>query len=231
MWIRQGVRETIANVSPTTRPYGGIPAQQRHARRRAALLEAGLDLLGTGGWAATTMRAVCRQAGLNDRYFYENFAGTDALLLAVVDDLAAQGTAAILAAAQAAPRDLPAGARAAVTAAVDFLTADPRRARILAYEIQACPLLQDRRRTILHALAAIYTTQIHELQDEILASAADVELAGYTIAAGSWELIVSWIRGDLATDRAHLIDFIVALILTSADLAPALHRQLQRAPR
>nr|BFE80268.1 hypothetical protein GCM10020093_028690 [Planobispora longispora] len=82
------------------------------------------------------------QAGrLNDRYFYESFTDLDALLLAVVDDQAARGTAVILAAASAPPHRLRARARAVVEAIVDFLSADPRRGRVLAHEFSAHPLL------------------------------------------------------------------------------------------
>lgn len=94
----------VTSEPPRTRPYRGVPADQRRARRRAALMEAGLELLGTRGWAATTVRQVCAEAGLNDRYFYENFPDRDALLLAIIDDQVAQGTDVILSAARQAPR-------------------------------------------------------------------------------------------------------------------------------
>ena len=41
---------------------------------------------------------------------------------------------------------------------------------------------------------------------------------------GGLELITTWLRGDLEVDRDHLIDFIVALMLTSTDLSAALGR-------
>ena len=46
------------------RPYGGVDAADRLARRRAGLLEAGLELLGTDiDPAELTVRGICRQAG------------------------------------------------------------------------------------------------------------------------------------------------------------------------
>lgn len=65
------------------RSYGGVPAEVRVAQRRESLLEAGLELFGTAGYQATSVRAVCRQAGLSERYFYESFANTEALLIGV----------------------------------------------------------------------------------------------------------------------------------------------------
>jgi AcrR family transcriptional regulator len=71
--------------APPVRPYGGVSAPERVALRRAALLDAGLELFGTEGYARTRVKDLCRQAGLTDRYFYESFAGTDELFLAVFD--------------------------------------------------------------------------------------------------------------------------------------------------
>ncbi|HEY1916007.1 MAG TPA: TetR/AcrR family transcriptional regulator [Streptosporangiaceae bacterium] len=201
-------------MTTATRSYGGASADQRKARRRAALLAAGLELLGTKGWAGTTVRGVCALAGLNDRYFYESFADLDTLRLAVVDDLAAQGTAAILAATQA-PRDLRARTRAVVTAVVDFFTADPRRAHILVHEFQASEPLRDRRRQLIQGLVVIFTAQVHEILGAAAAADEDVELTALTLIGGVLELVTTWLRGDLAVDRDHLIDFIVALMLAA----------------
>jgi AcrR family transcriptional regulator len=210
-----------------TRSYRGASADERRARRRAALLAAGLDLLGTRGWSGTTVRGVCAAAGLNDRYFYESFADLDALRLAVVDDLVAQGTAAILAATHT-PRDLRARTRAVVTAIVDFFTADPRRAHILVHEFGSRPLLAGRRRGLIQGLVGIFTGQVHEILGPVPVSDADVELTALTLIGGGFELITTWLRGDLAVGREHLIDFVVALMLTSTDLATALDREAGR---
>jgi len=204
-----------------------VPAEQRRALRRAALLEAGLELLGTSGWAATTVRGVCTRAGLNDRYFYENFTDRDALLLAIVDDQAEQGTAAILDAARRSPRDLKARIRASVNAIVGFFTADPRRARILTHEFPANPLLQERRRQIIHGLTGIFVAQTHEVLDPLPLSDTDLELTALTLTSGLWDLLAAWLRGDLSIDRDHLVDYTVALLLTTTDLAAPLHHRLR----
>lgn len=67
----------------TARSYGGVPAEVRVAQRRERFLDAGLELFGTDGFRSTGVRAVCRQAGLSERYFYESFASTEALLVGV----------------------------------------------------------------------------------------------------------------------------------------------------
>ncbi|MES9538602.1 MULTISPECIES: TetR/AcrR family transcriptional regulator [unclassified Actinomadura] len=209
------------------RPYGGVPAEQRRSRRRAALMAAGLELLGTQGWAATTVRKVCAEAGLNDRYFYESFPDREALLLAIVDDQVAQGTDVILSAARGAPRHPQARTRAVVTAIFDFLTGDPRRAHILTHAFPSSPLLQGRRIEIFRSMAAIFTAQTHETLDQVLLRDIDVELTGLTLTAGLWELFSTWFRGELDVDRDHLIDYTVALMMSTIELAAPLHHRLR----
>lgn len=214
-------------TSPRTRPYRGVPAEQRRALRRAALLEAGLELLGTSGWAATTVRGVCTQAGLNDRYFYENFTDRDALLLAIVDEQAARGTAEILDAARRSPRRLQDRIRACVDSTVDFLTGDPRLSRVFAHEFPAHPLLQERRRQIIQSLTTIFIAQTREVLDPLPLSDTDLGLTGLTLTSGLWDLLAAWLRGDLGIGRDHLVDYTVALLLTTTDLAAPLHHRLR----
>ncbi len=205
----------------------------RRARRRAALLEAGLELFGTRGCAGTTVRGVCTLAVLNDRYFYENFPDLDALLVAVFDEVARRGEEAILAAVRSAPRDLPLRVRAVANAGPGFLIADPRHARLLTHEIQVEPALRGRRNALIRRLAGIFTAQAHELAEDMPLSDTDVEMTVLTLVGGAMELVSTWLRGELAVDREHLIDFLVALIVTSDGLpaSPARKSQaVRRAP-
>lgn len=65
------------------RVYGGESAAERQARQRRQFMDAGLELFGTLGYRATTVRMLCKSAGLTDRYFYKNFADTEDLLAAI----------------------------------------------------------------------------------------------------------------------------------------------------
>ena len=65
--------------------WNGLSTEERQRERRQLLIEAALDLLATEGSSGTTVRAVCAQARLNPRYFYESFDELDALVVAVYD--------------------------------------------------------------------------------------------------------------------------------------------------
>lgn len=69
----------------TTRTYGGLSDAERKIERRERFLEAGLEVFGTVGLRGATVRALCKAAGLTERYFYESFAETEALFCAVYE--------------------------------------------------------------------------------------------------------------------------------------------------
>ena len=67
------------------RTYGGLSTEERIAERRERFIEAGLELFGTLGLRSTTVRSLCKHAGLTERYFYESFTDTEALFYAVYE--------------------------------------------------------------------------------------------------------------------------------------------------
>ena len=71
----------------TGRTYAGQTAEERQAKRRAAFMEAGLELYGTKSYAAVTVPEIVEQAGQTRRAFYECFADREDLLRAVDQEL------------------------------------------------------------------------------------------------------------------------------------------------
>jgi AcrR family transcriptional regulator len=116
----------------SARRYGGVSAAERQAQRRERLIEAGLDVFGRMGYSETTMRMICSQARLTDRYFYEQFTDCDEVYKVVHQRLSAEVMKLIaIAASGANPDDPMAIVRAGLTAFYGFIKEDPRRAQIL----------------------------------------------------------------------------------------------------
>ena len=126
------------------RRWRGREPADRVAARRAQLVEAGLELMGTTGARTVTMRGVCRQAGLTERYFYESFGQVDELLVEVLDLVVLQARDTLLAALRTAPGELGPLIRHGVRAFTDFVLADRRRGRVMFAESQATPALAAR---------------------------------------------------------------------------------------
>lgn len=80
-----------AAAAPGSRRIRGLDAEQRRQQRRDALLEAGLDLFATHGFANTTIEQLCQHAYVGTKAFYETFASRDdlyaALLARIVDEV------------------------------------------------------------------------------------------------------------------------------------------------
>ena len=63
------------------RSYRGQSQEQRRAERRSRLVAGAIAVYGERGYHQATVKAVCEAAGLTERYFYESFANSEALLI------------------------------------------------------------------------------------------------------------------------------------------------------
>lgn len=118
------------------RSYGGESQDERDARRRKQLLDAGLEVFGTEGFRAATVRGVCAEAHVADRNFYENFASLEELLIAVhrrsVEELLEKVVAAI--GEISAGADIEPAIQRGFDAYFEFVE-DPLQARVVWREI------------------------------------------------------------------------------------------------
>lgn len=80
------------------RRYSGQSFEDRQAERRAKLIKAAAIVAGRHGLEGTSVAAICAEAGLTARYFYESFPGREAIFVeayrAVQDELLARIKAA-----------------------------------------------------------------------------------------------------------------------------------------
>ncbi|MGH8492257.1 MAG: TetR/AcrR family transcriptional regulator [Moraxellaceae bacterium] len=94
--ITRPTSKSARAATSTSRNYGGEGLEQRKLRRRAQFIEAGKALFGSVGYRKTTMRLLCKEAELTDRYFYESFETTEDLLVAVYEQLIGELLAELL---------------------------------------------------------------------------------------------------------------------------------------
>lgn len=103
---------------------------RRHARHRAALLDAARAVLGDEGLPGFTVARVAGRADVSKPSFYYYFRSREELVAALADQIAAEEAAELTRAAYAA-EDGPAAVDAAVRAAVAWHRADLDRYRLL----------------------------------------------------------------------------------------------------
>lgn len=85
----------------------GIASADRVASRRARLIEACTELMGVAGVAGISMRSVCREAALTERYFYESFTNIDQLMITVLEIVVLDARGALLSALATAQTSTP----------------------------------------------------------------------------------------------------------------------------
>ncbi len=204
------------------RPYRGMAAETRRAARRARLLEAGLDLMGTQGWSRTTVTAICARARLTERYFYESFSDREELLVAVFDSIADEVARVALDAIANAPDDARAKGRAAIAALVELLTDDPRKGRVALMEAFGSPALQRRRIETLDLYSKILVEQSRAFFGARAPSTSDMELTAHVLLGGLTELLIAWLGGRISVSTERMIDH-------TADLFAAMAGVTQRA--
>lgn len=117
--------------------YAGKAASTRQAERREKLLAAGIALIGRDGYAATSIDAVCKEAGLTKRYFYESFAGSEELLTEAYRAVTREFLASILQAARPHLGDARRLVRAGLQQTFDFVRKNPDKARLIMIEAMA----------------------------------------------------------------------------------------------
>lgn len=189
------------------RIYGGESAAERLARQRRGFMDAGLELFGTVGYRATTVRLLCRQAGLIDRYFYKNFGDTEDLLAAIYTESLDAIEAAVVAAIAGLPAD--GGLQAIADTALDaFFRAfeNPRIARVCWLEVLG----------VSPRIDALYTARIQRFADLLMTIARpllpgwspdeeEVRVLGIALIGGISQSAQHWLLSGYRAPRATLV--------------------------
>ena len=198
------------------RRYSGRDAAERTHARRTALLAAALELFATQGYPATSVKQICRQARLTERYFYESFRDRHACLVALYGELADQmRTASTAAIEQAADRDLDEVARCGLSAFIHYLTADPRRARVVLLEVVGVSAeLEDRRHAVLSEFADL-TTAVWLSRAERTKPTDPQRLAAVGLVGAVNHMLVDWLHRGQPEAPAELVDTCSALFLAA----------------
>jgi AcrR family transcriptional regulator len=206
-------------VAQGKRRYRGLTAAERHQQRRELLLDAGLELFGTLGYAGSSVRAISQQAGLNSRYFYESFNDREALLVAVYERIIAEIAAAVLEATESS-RTVENQARSGLDASWAILTGDRRKARVLAIEVVGVSeRLEALRRAYRHAFADLLVRNTMMVVGEGVQTKFDPVLIARALMGGVIDVLVDWINDELDHDRSAIVEHFTALFTAAAAVA------------
>lgn len=189
------------------RTYAGESLSERTARRRQQFLDSGLEVFGTSGYRTATVRQLCRQAGLTDRYFYESFASTEYLLVAVYerefDHLQHVVLAALM--GEAAQQDPTAPIEVALNALFE-MASEPRVARVCWLEVLGVSARVDGvyTRTI-ERFAALVVAFARQRFDAVDVDEAESRMLGIALIGAVSQPVTHWLLGGYREDRATMV--------------------------
>ena len=182
--------------------WSGVPLQDRQTLRRGELIAAGVTLLGGAAGPALTVRAVCREASLTERYFYESFTDRDEFVRAVYDDVCGTAMKALL--SSQTPRD-------AVEAFVALMVDDPSRGRVLLLAPEREPVLTKSGAEWMPNFIALLQHKLTEITDPALQAMVATGLVGALTA-----LFTAYLNGRLAATREQFVDYCTDILLSRA---------------
>jgi len=179
-----------------------VPLRDRQAQRRNELIAAGVTMLGAATGPALTVRAVCREAGLTERYFYESFADRDDFVRAVYDDVCSRAMTALTTASTA---------REAVERFVALMVDDPARGRVLLLAPESEPVLARSGAEWMPSFIELLQRKLTRITDPAVQAMAATGLVGALTA-----LFTAYLNGRLTATREQFIDYCVDMLLSRA---------------
>lgn len=191
------------------RTYGGLTAEQRTSARRERLIDAGIEVIGTDGYRAASVRSVIRASGLGERYFYENFSDLDDLLVAIAERIHEEVMTETLLAVVGAGEEPLDQIRVGIDAFVRAMTRDPRKARIKLLEMSgAGEIVQVRRREGMHAIADVIALRAPKINDD---RGLDQNTIILGLVGAVNELLIDWFTGGGTEDIDRLVEHCTVL--------------------
>ncbi|WP_138519105.1 TetR/AcrR family transcriptional regulator [Limnobacter alexandrii] len=196
-----------------TRAYGGVAAEQRAEERRERLLAAALELFARQGYSRTTIEALCSEAKVTARHFYQLFDSREAILRALYDNIIADLRAGVLKAMSAPELNLSEQIPLAVSAMVQHYLEDARHARVGVLEVVGVsPQMEARRREAIHDMAGLIEAYLGSLVERGDLPKRNYHLVSVALVGGINELLAEWLMLDNPPDIPELSEEIINIL-------------------
>lgn len=170
--------------------------------RHDKLVSSGVQLLGCDDGSGLTVRAVCRHAGLTERYFYESFTDREHFVRAVYDHVCASAMTALTSAET--PRE-------AVERFVALMVDDPVRGRVLLLAPAVEPVLTQSGAEWMPNFIELLQRKLSRIGDPVVQKLVATSLIGALTG-----LFTAYLNGHLGASRRQFIDYCVEMLLSTA---------------
>lgn len=189
------------------RLYRGVDSTDRKLARRNALIESGLELFGTKGYRACSVKMVCDHVNLTERYFYESFANREALLAAVFKSQVIELDNRLRQIVEDESGDPSSRARGVVENFFHFIKEDERRGRVLMFEILGVSPEVDRiYQSAVRNLAVLVEHPNLDLFRHRDSNSNGRRVLSIGLVGAITQIAIQWILDDFSTPITTVID-------------------------
>lgn len=196
------------------RLYKGETLEDRKNKRKLQFMTAGHELFGTIGFRQTTVRLLCKEAKLTDRYFYESFTDIENLLeivyLSEIKIIKDKLTEVSLNVIHLKDSDLI--LNVTLNAYFDVVQ-DPKIARIVWLEVLGVSNRIDRLYNAAYQeFALFYKILVKSIYPDTKLNDKELDILALGVIGAVSQVTMAWLLSDYKLDRNEIINSMTYLI-------------------
>lgn len=201
------------------RQFKGLSLSERKQARREKLIEAGIEAYGTHGFFSVTVKDICLEAKLTERYFYESFKKSEQLFqtifLKLIDELQQNVMQAIMQASTDSRKMIEAG----LTALLMTLKNNPRMARII--YIDAMLVQELHNQATIHETMSRFDRMIHAfvmlMMPNINKSEREISMIATGLNGYVTQIAIRWVMSGYKQPMEEVLSSCSAVFLALLD--------------
>lgn len=206
--IMRQAQPSMTDPKPAkVRQFKGLSLAERKQVRREKLIEAGIEAYGTQGFYSVTVKDICLEAKLTERYFYESFKKSEHLFQSIFLQQIEILQQVIMQAIREVSPDPKKMVHAGLSALFDLLKNDPRLARIIYIDAMLVQELHNQATIgetmakfdrMIHAFVMALVPQLPQSEQEI--SLVATGLNGYVT-----QIAIRWVMSDFKQPQDEIV--------------------------
>ncbi|MDR0237111.1 TetR/AcrR family transcriptional regulator [Acinetobacter sp.] len=199
-------KKTI-NKTIKERQFKGMSLSERKLARREKLIEAGIEAYGTHGFFSVTVKDICNEAKLTERYFYESFKKSEELFQVIFLQLIEQLQQTVMQGVMQGAPEPKNMIKGGLTAIFTMLKNDPRVARII--YIDAMLVQELHNHATIHETMSRFDRLIHSfvmlMMPHIERSEQEISLVATGLNGYVTQIAVRWVMGGFKQSLEEIV--------------------------
>lgn len=196
------------NEKVKERQFKGLSLSERKLVRREKLIEAGIQTYGTHGFFSVTVKDICKEAKLTERYFYESFKKSEHLFQCIFIKMIEKLQITVLEALANATTDPKQVIHSVLNSVFSLLKNEPRMARIIYIDAMLVQELHQQatiRETMAQFDLLIYNF-IKGILPELSQNNSVISLIATGLNGYVTQIAVRWVMNDFKQPQSEIIE-------------------------